>query len=97
MVVLSFVGALLALVLGALVLNFGAQSLEGRDTMLLHFGWVALILLIGGALFPFWGWTSTAWVLGVAALWSLLPPLLRRIFIDRKPTGYFHHADDPDL
>ena len=97
MAVLSFVGALLALVLGALVLNFGAQSLEGRDTMLLHFGWVALILLIGGALFPFWGWTSTAWVLGVAALWSLLPPLVQRIFTDHEPTGYLHRGDDPDL
>ncbi len=96
MEIMSWAGVLLALSLGAVILNFGAQSLEGRDTMFLHFGWLALILLIGVSLFPFWGWTSTAWILGAAALWSLGPPLWQRIFSDRKPTGYFYHGDDPE-
>ncbi len=78
MAILSWTGALLVLLVGALILNGVGQSLEGRDTIFIHFGWVILILLVGGALFPFWGWTSTGWVLGAAAAWTIVPPLASR-------------------
>ncbi len=93
---LSFAGALVTLGLGALVLNFVGQGLEGRTTVFLHFGWLTLVVLIGGALVPFWGWTSTAWVLGVATVWTVVPPLWERCFGDGPPTGYLYHGDDPD-
>ncbi len=97
MAILSWIGALVVLLVGALILNGVGQSLEGRDTTFIHFGWVTLILLIGGALFPFWGWTSTGWVLGAAAAWSIVPPLASRLLLfgDRAPSGYMYHSDDP--
>ena len=94
--ILSFVGALFALGVGAIFLNFVSQSLEGRKTVFLHFGWLTLILVVGAALFPFWGWTSTGWVLGTATLLSVVPALWVRLTSDGPPTGYFWHGDDPD-
>ena len=95
MTILNWIGALVVLLVGALILNGVGQSLEGRDTIFIHFGWVTLLLLVGGALFPFWGWTSTSWVLGVAAAWSIVPPLVGRLLGDGAPTGYIYHGDPP--
>ena len=95
MAILTWIGALGVLLVGALILNGVGQSLEGRATTFIHFGWVTLILLVGGALFPFWGWTSTGWVLGVAAAWSILLPLGGRLLGDDAPSGYMYHGDPP--
>ncbi len=95
MAIPSWIVALVVLLVGALILNGVGQSLEGRDSIFIHFGWVTLILLVGGALFPFWGWTSTGWVLGVAAAWSIVPPLASRLLGDRAPSGHMYHGDDP--
>jgi len=93
MAFLGWLGALAVLLVGALILNGVGQSLEGRDSVFIHSGWVTLILLVGGALFPFWGWTSTGWVLGVAAAWSIVPPLAGRLLGDEAPSGYIYHGD----
>jgi len=93
--ILSMLGALVSLLVGALILNFVSQGLEGRKTYFLHFGFVITILVVGAAVFPFWGWTSTAWVLGVAALWSILPALWQRFSRGSEPSGYLWHGDDP--
>ena len=90
---MSWIGALVVLLVGALTLNGVGQSLEGRDSVFIHFGWVTLILLVGGALFPFWGWTSTGWVLGVETAWSIVPPLAGRLLGDGAPSGYICHGD----
>ncbi len=95
MAILSFAGALVVLLIGALVLNFASQSLEGRKTVFLHFGWLTLVVGSGAALFPFWGWISTGWLLGGAALWSLVPPLWARLYGDGPPQGYMWHGDEP--
>ncbi len=95
MAILSWIGALVVLLVGALILNGVGRSLEGRDTTFIHFGWVTLILLIGGALFPFWGWTSTGWVLGAAAAWSIVPPLASRLLGDGAPSRQIYHGDPP--
>ena len=63
----------------------------------MYFGWVTLILVVGAAVFPFWGWTSTGWVLGIATLWSVGPPLVERLTNDGPPPGHFWHGDDPPL
>ena len=96
MAILSFLGALVALLAGALFLNFAEQALAGRKTYFLHFGFVSMLVVVGGVLFAFWGWTSTAWVLGVAAVWTLGPPLCQRLFGREPPAGYLWHGDDPD-
>ncbi len=93
MAFLGWLGALAVLLVGALILNGVGQSLEGRDSVFIHSGWVTLILLVGGALFPFWGWTSTGWVLGLAAAWSIVPPLARRLLSGGAPSGYVYHGD----
>ena len=95
MSVLGFAGALVALLLGAVLLNFAAQTLEGRDSFFLHFGWLALVVVTGAVFFPLWSWTSTAWVLGAAALWSLARPLWQRLF-GEPPQGYLYHGDPPE-
>ena len=95
MAILSWIGALVVLLVGAIILNGVGQSLEGRDTMFIHFGWVTLILLVGGALFPFWGWTSTGWVIGAAAAWTIVLPLAGRLLGDGAPSGYIYHGDPP--
>lgn len=96
MPILSWIGALVVLLVGALTLNGVSQSLEGRDSVFIHFGWVTLILLVGGALFPFWGWMSTGWVLGVAAAWSIVPPLASRLMGDAVPSRHLYHGDPHD-
>ncbi len=95
MAILSWIGALAVLLVGAILLNAIGQWLEGRDTTFLHFGWVTLILLVGGILFPIWGWTSTGWVLGVAAGWSIVLPLVGRLLGDDVPSGHIYHGDWP--
>jgi len=52
MAILGWIGALLVLLVGALILNGICQSLQGRDTIFIHFGWVTLILLVGGGVLP---------------------------------------------
>ncbi len=95
MTILNWIGALVVLLVGALILNGVSQSLDGRDTIFIHFGWVTLILLVGGALFPFWGWTSTGWVLGVAGAWSIVPPLASRLLGGGAPPRQMYFGDDP--
>ncbi len=95
MAILIWIGAMVVLLVGALILNGVSQSLDGRDTIFIHFGWVTLILLVGGALFPFWGWTSTGWVLGVAGAWSIVPPLASRLLGDGPPSRQIYHGDPP--
>ncbi len=95
MAILTWIGAMAVLLVGALILNGVSQALSGRDTIFIHFGWVTLILLVGGALFPFWGWTSTGWVLGVAAAWSIVPPLAGRLLGDGAPSGNIIYHGDP--
>lgn len=92
---MNFLGALVVLLVGGLILNFVSQALEGRTTYFLHFGFVTLIVVMGAAVFPFWGWASSAWVLGVMSVGSLVPPLWQHLFGDSKPAGYLWHGDDP--
>ena len=93
--ILSILGALVSLLVGALILNYVSHGLAGRKTYFLHFGFVTMIVVVGAAVFPFWGWASTVWVLGIAALWSILPALWQRFFRDSELSGYLWHGDDP--
>ena len=93
--ILNFFGALVTLMIGALILNFVSQGLEGRKTYFLHFGFVAMIVVIGAVAFPLWSWVSTAWILSIATLLSISPPLWERL-MGNKPQGYMWHGDDPE-
>ena len=93
--ILNFLGALVVLLVGALILNFVSQGLEGRKTYFLHFGFVTMIVVAGASVFPFWGWASAAWVLGVATVWNIFPPLWQQFFGDAAASGYLWHGDDP--
>lgn len=62
--VLHFVLAALVLSCGGAVLWLISEMIEGKREFSLHVGNVMLVTLIGLVLFPFWGWSSTAIVLG---------------------------------
>ncbi len=96
MAILTWIGSLAVLLFGAVMLNVIGQSLEGRDSTFIHFGWMTVIVLVGGALFPIWGWTSTGWLLGVAAAWSIIPPLADRLLGRKVPSGFVYHGDPHD-
>jgi hypothetical protein len=76
--ILSWLLAVLVLVIGAVFLNVLSSSLAGYEEFPLHFGFVSFVTVIGAVLFLFWGWTSTAWVLGVVAAWGIGSALWER-------------------
>ncbi len=94
--ILKFLGVILLLFFGAGVFHCIGQSLEGRKTTFLHFGWMTLIATIGAISYSFWGWISTIWVLGFAAAWTVIPGLWVQFFSKGKPSGYFYHGDNQD-
>ena len=66
----SFLLAVLVLIISATALWFISEMIEGKQSFELHFGNILLVTLIGSAVFPFWGWISVALVLGLfGALW----------------------------
>lgn len=67
------------LLLGATLLWFTAEWVEGKRTFQLHFGNVLLATLVGLLLFPFWGWTSTGVVLlSFGLIWTAGAIAIRR-------------------
>ncbi len=79
MAVVIYIGALIILLIGALILNFGYQYIEGR-TYFIHYELIIMIVVAGGLVFPFWGWESIAWTLGISSILSIFPPAWERIF-----------------
>jgi hypothetical protein len=77
-VIVSWALAVAVLLIGAVFLNLLSSSLAGYEEFPLHFGVVSLVTVIGAVLFPFWGWTSTGWVLGVVAAWGIGSALWER-------------------
>lgn len=68
-----------ALLVGSTLLWFIAEWIEGKRTFQLHLGNILFATLIGLALFPFWGWTSTGLVLLVFGLvWTAGAVAIRR-------------------
>ena len=61
----SFLLAVLVLIISATALWFISEMIEGKRSFELHFGNILLVTLIGSAVFPFWGWISVALVLGL--------------------------------
>ena len=63
---------IVVLFLGATLLWFISEMIEGKSEFILHFGNVMLVTIVGAVLFPFWGWKSTGWVLAsFGGLWFL--------------------------
>jgi hypothetical protein len=103
--IVSWLLAVLVLLIGAVFLNVLSGSLAGYEEFPLHFGFVSLVTVIGAVLFPFWGWTSTAWVLGVFAAWGIGSALWERrsgsgdiLYHGMSPRGSepSHHASSED-
>jgi hypothetical protein len=94
--VLKFLGAIFVLFASAGLFHGVGQMLEGRTTVYAHFGWMTLVAALGAILYPFWGWTSTLWLVGGAAAWTIAPGLWIRLFGEGKPGGYLYHGDSPD-
>jgi hypothetical protein len=69
----------LVLFCGAATLWLVSEAIEGKREFILHFGNVMLVTMLGLILFPFWGWRSTAIVLGsFGVLWIIGATVARR-------------------
>jgi hypothetical protein len=68
----SFLLAVLVLIISSTALWFISEMIEGKQSFELHFGNILLVTLIGSAVFLFWGWISVALVLGLfGAFWII--------------------------
>ena len=55
----------LALVVGAVLLSVLSENLAGRESFSLPLSNILLVVLVGGGLSLWWGWTSTLISLGI--------------------------------
>ena len=90
---LGWILAVVVLLGASALLNLLSSSLAGYEEFPLHIGFVLLVTLVGAVLFPFWGWTSTAGVLGVVGAWSIAGALLER---RSGPKHMVYHGMSPD-
>ena len=74
----SFLLAVLVLIISATALWFISEMIEGKRSFELHFGNILLVTLIGSAVFPFWGWISVALVLGLFGTFWIIGAVARR-------------------
>jgi len=77
-VILDWLLAVVVLLVASVILNLAEGLVAGYEEFPLHLGNVVLLTTVGAALFPFWGWRSTAWVLGIWTVWSLAGALWQR-------------------
>jgi hypothetical protein len=61
---LKYAAAVVVLLVATFLLSALSAQLTGHSEFYLHFGWMVLVLLIGIPLFVFYGWISTAWIIG---------------------------------
>ena len=78
MLSLSSLLAVGTLLVGAAVLWIVSELLSGREEVSLHIGNVMLATVVGTILFAFWGWRSTAIVLGAFGLFWIVGGLFER-------------------
>jgi len=68
------------LFVGTCALAIVSAYLEGRtDEVNLHVGTGILVAIVGGALFVFWGWTSTLGLMGFLTLWTFVGGVVGRM------------------
>ncbi|MHC4550313.1 MAG: hypothetical protein ACYTEZ_16205 [Planctomycetota bacterium] len=60
------------LVVGVTLLQFVYHAILRHESFSLHLGFVVFYTLIGGVLAIWFGWTSTAIVLGILTVWTVL-------------------------
>lgn len=75
---IHFILSFVVLAAGALILSVVYESLAGNRSFSLPLANITLVVLIGGTLFPFWGWTSTIVVLGLYSAWCVIGGLMDR-------------------
>ena len=78
-VVLGVIVSVVGIFVGCCVLAIVEGRLEGREQPNLEMGMAAVYGVLGGVLFPFWGWTSTLGLFGVLVVWTLVWGLMARL------------------
>ena len=78
MTVLQFVLAVVVLALGASFLWLLSEEAAGNKEMILHFGNVLLVTVLGAVTFLYWGWMSVAVVLILFGGFWIISNLFRR-------------------
>ena len=73
-----FLLALAALLIGSLILSVIYEAIAGNESFSLPLGNIFLVVVLGSILFVFFGFKSTAVVLGCYAVWAVVGGLIER-------------------
>jgi hypothetical protein len=72
MSILYFLAAVGVLICGAVFLWLLSEAIAGNDELMLHYGNVLLVTVVGTATYLYWGWISVGIVLLVfGGIWTL--------------------------
>jgi hypothetical protein len=72
------------LIIGGTLIIAYSSWVSGDPFFILHFGWLGLIVVVGLALFFWFGWVSTLATLGVEAVRAMLGALIERRFVNNR-------------
>ena len=75
---LSFLLALAALFFGSLILSLVYEGIAGNESFSLPSANIFSVVVVGAVLFWFFGFKSTAIVLGLYAVWAVVGGLIDR-------------------
>jgi hypothetical protein len=75
---LNFVLAVAALMIGSLILSLVYEGIAGNESFSLPIANILLVVVVGAILYWFFGFKSTAIVLGLYAAWAVIGGLIER-------------------
>lgn len=74
----AFLLSVVVLWVGSMLLGFLGDLLTGQETVTLWGCTPILVVILGSALFPWWGWKSTLGILAIIATWTVIGAILER-------------------
>ena len=75
---MQFLLAVAALLVVSVVLSVIYEGIAGNESFSLPLANIFLVVVIGAGIYWFFGWTSTAIVLGLYAVWAVVGGLIDR-------------------
>lgn len=75
---IAFLLSVVVLWIGIMLLGLIGDFLTGQETVTLWGCTPILGVILGSALFPWWGWKSTLGILAIIATWTVIGAILER-------------------